>query len=240
MSEDASAVAPTTATLEYWGRLDYAPAYDRQRELHAQVEAGARPDTLVLVVHPPVLTLGANFHPENLLHPQEFYRAQGIDVTATDRGGDVTYHGDGQWVIYPIFDLRRHGKDLHRWLRDLEETMLLTLSRLGLQGRRFPPHTGAWINDRKVASIGVKVRRWVSFHGIALNVSPNLDHFNLIVPCGIADYPMTSIEREVGRPVTMREVQPHILRSFEEVFHLRWDPPVNPLPSAPELGTINE
>lgn len=200
------------------GRLGYLATYQRQLALHEEVLGGQRPDTLTFVEHDPVLTLGANFHEANLLRTAAEYEAQGIAVERTDRGGDVTYHGPGQLVIYPIFDLRRHGQDLHRWLRDLEETMLLTLGSFGLTGRRFPPHTGAWIGDQKIAAIGVKVRRWVNLHGIALNVSQTPEAFSLIVPCGIQSYGVTSLADQLARSVSLEDVKPVVLRAFQSVF----------------------
>ena len=204
-------------TVRDLGVLEYHAAWDIQREVAESVLAGGD-DFLLLVVHPPVLTLGANFHEENLLYTPEEYSARGIAVERTDRGGDVTYHGPGQLVIYPIFDVARHGKDLHRWMRDLEETMLQTCRAFGLEPRRFPPHTGAWIGDRKIAAIGVKMRRWVSTHGIALNVEQTPDAFSLIVPCGIQGYGVTSLKEELGRNVGLDEVKPVVIAAFADVF----------------------
>lgn len=199
------------------GLLEYERAWQVQRETAEAILAGD-PDTLLLVRHPRVLTLGANFHPENLLLPVEAIEAHGVRVVRTDRGGDVTYHGPGQLVIYPIFDIARHGKDLHRWMRNLEETILVALAEFGLAGRRFAPHTGVWIGDRKIAAIGVKVRRWVNLHGIALNCSSDLSDFDLIVPCGIRDYGVTSLSGEVGREVAPEEAIPSVVEGFERVF----------------------
>lgn len=199
------------------GTMGYREAWEVQKELNEAVQRGA-PDTLLLVRHPRVLTLGANFHEDNLLLPIPEIEARGFEVIRTDRGGDVTYHGPGQLVIYPIFDIAKHGRDLHRWMRDLEETMLLTIAHFGLTGRRFPPHTGAWIGDLKVAAIGVKVRRWVNLHGIALNCDVDLSDFDVIVPCGIQDYGVTSLSLELGRTVTTEEVEPVVVNSFRNVF----------------------
>ncbi len=197
--------------------MPYLAAWEIQKEIAEQVIAGGE-DTLILVEHPPVLTLGANFHEENLLLPVQEYEAQGIEVHRTDRGGDVTYHGPGQLVMYPIFDVSRHGKDLHRWMRDLEETQLQILRELNIEGRRFPPHTGAWIGDLKVAAIGVKIRRWVSLHGIALNCSVDLATFDTFVPCGIQGYGVTSLSAELGRDVAVAEIRPLAARAFDSVF----------------------
>lgn len=205
--------------VQDWGRLAYRPAWERQLEVHAEVLSGGE-DTLVLVEHDPVVTLGANFHAANLRLAEAEYGRQGIEVVQNDRGGDVTYHGPGQLVVYPIFDLKRHGQDLHRWMRDLEETMLEVCSSFGLTGRRFAPHTGAWVGDRKVAAIGVKVRRWVSFHGVALNCEPQ-PNFETIVPCGIPGYGVTSLSEETGRFVGIEEAKPVVVGAFEEVFSPR-------------------
>lgn len=199
--------------------MDYRSAWDAQLKVQEAVAAGGL-DTLILVEHPKVMTLGASFHEGHLLHSIEALEARGIEVVRTDRGGDVTYHGPGQLVIYPIFDLTRHGKDLHKWMRDLEETQLHVLSALGIEGRRFPPHTGAWILDRKVAAIGVKIKRWISTHGIALNCESDLSDFELIVPCGIRGYGVTSLTAELGRDVSPDDVMPLVIRAFEDVFGL--------------------
>lgn len=197
--------------------MEYMAAWARQLEIADSVLAGG-PDTLILVEHPAVLTLGANFHEENLLHPREWYEESGIAIHKTDRGGDVTFHGPGQLVIYPIFDVGRHGRDLHKWLRDLEETMILTLAHFGLVGGRFPPHTGAWVGDKKVAAIGIKIRRWVSLHGIALNCDNDLGVFDEFVPCGIQDYGVTSLSEVLGGKVTVDRTKPAVIEAFQRVF----------------------
>lgn len=203
------------------GRTAYEPAWETQRRVAEEVLAGGE-DTLILVEHGPVLTLGASFHEENLLLTREQYAERGIEVVRTDRGGDVTYHGPGQLVLYPIFDLRRHGQDLHRWMRDLEESMIVGLRHWGLDAVRFAPHTGVWIEQpapkRKVAAIGVKVRRWVSLHGIALNCDNDLAAFDLIVPCGIVGYGVTSLSHAVGRPVAVEEAKAPMTEAFRIVF----------------------
>ncbi len=200
-----------TARLLDLGTMEYLACVERQLDCVSEVQAGGD-STLIFVEHPPTLTLGANFHAENLLDPT------GMAVHQTERGGDVTYHGPGQLVVYPIFDLTPLGKDLHRWLRQLEETMIVTLSKFGLSGRRFAPHTGAWVGDEKVAAIGIKVKRWVSMHGIALNCNNDLAAFDAIVPCGIRGYGVTSLTSLLGREVTVNEAKPIVVQSFEEVF----------------------
>ena len=200
------------------GHRDYDSTTELQRQLVEEVLAGSRTSTLIFVEHDPVLTLGANFHEENLLFSRADYERQGIQVVRTDRGGDVTYHGPGQLVIYPIFDVAQAGKDLHKWLRDLEEAILIAIAEFGLEGRRFPPHTGVWVNDRKIAAIGIKIRRWVSMHGIALNCNGDLAPFGLIVPCGIQEYGVTSLSMETGRNASIEEAKPAVLKAVRQVF----------------------
>jgi lipoyl(octanoyl) transferase len=209
---------PTLRTVN-WGLLPYKEAWERQLVTAEEVKEGA-PDTLIFVEHPPVLTLGAGFHPENLLFTEEEYRSRGIEVVKTDRGGDVTYHGPGQLVIYPVFDLTRHGKDLHLWMRKLEEAIIHALAPLGISGGRSAGQTGVWIESRKIASIGVKMKRWVSIHGIALNCSNDMAPFEWIIPCGIADKPMTSVTAELGRLFTPEEAIPLCVEGFQAEFLL--------------------
>lgn len=200
-------------------RLEYRRAWDLQLEVLEGVHAGSLPDTLLICEHEPVFTLGAAFHEENLLLSEAEIRARGVDLVKTDRGGDVTYHGPGQLTIYPIFDLRRQDRDLHRWLRALEETQIHVLGQFGLTGRRFPPHTGAWVDDVKVSAIGVKVRKWVNLHGIALNVSNSLEPYSWIVPCGIREFGVSSLSLLTDREVGMTEARAAVVRAFAEVFN---------------------
>ena len=170
------------------------------------------------------MTLGASFHDSNLLLPMAEYEKQGIEVVRTDRGGDVTYHGPRQLVVYPIFDLRRHGRDLHKWMRELEETVIVAAASFGVEGYREPDvNTGVFAGGKKFAAIGVKVRKWVSIHGIAINCDNDLSPFGLIVPCGIKTHGVTSLSNESGRTVTVEEARPAVTRAFEEVFGLRFE-----------------
>lgn len=204
------------------GRMGYQAAWDEQLRIHAEVVNGA-PDTLIFVEHDPVLTLGANFHEQNLLLDQEGYARHGIDVIRTDRGGDVTYHGPGQLVIYPIFDISRHGKDLHKWMRDLEETMILTCAEFGVTaGRLSDVNTGAWVGDKKIAAIGVKVKKWTNLHGIAINVNNDLSVFDLIVPCGVIGHGVTNLNQGTDRMVELSEVKPAAVNAFAKVFSLNF------------------
>lgn len=200
------------------GSLGYLAAWDIQKQVASDVRSGVRDDTVIFVEHPPVYTLGASFHAENLLFSVEEYASRGIEIVKTDRGGDVTYHGPRQLVIYPIFDLRRHGQDLHKWLRDLEEAIIDVCGSYGLAGVRFAVNTGVWVGDKKIAAMGIKVSKWISLHGIALNCDNDLAPFEWIVPCGITGYGVTSLTKEVGQPVTAEMAKPRVLAAFSRVF----------------------
>lgn len=200
-------VEPYTAELVVrdLGLLPYAEALAFQRDLARRRQAGQVPDTLLLCQHPPVITLGRASRPEHLLASREVLARRGVQVVAIERGGDVTYHGPGQLVGYPVLDLRRYGRDLHRYLRALEETLVRTAAAFGVPARRVPGRTGAWVGDRKLASIGIHVSRWVTWHGFALNVTgESLAGFDLIVPCGLDGVRMTALEAEAARGVTVR------------------------------------
>lgn len=200
------------------GSMEYQACFELQAKVLDAVASGQIDNTLLVVEHPSVLTLGASFHEENLLLTKAQYEQRGISVHVTDRGGDVTFHGPNQLVAYPIFDVSQFGKDLHKWLRDIEEVVIRTIGSFGLEGYRFPPNTGVWVNERKIAAIGIKVKRWVSMHGLALNCNNDLSPFDLIVPCGIRTHGVTSISRELGREVTVEETLPVLERAFESVF----------------------
>ena len=208
------------AQLYDLGIVPYADALELQRKLHAQRVAGAIPDTLLLLEHPPVITLGKAFHPEHLRYAREFYAQQGIELHPTDRGGDVTCHNPGQLVGYPIFDVAQHGRDLHKFLRDLEQAIIDALRAFGVEGHRESGYTGVWVDDAKIAAIGIKVTKWVSMHGFALNVNNDLRLFQTIVPCGIADRPVTSLQQVLGRAVPMEQVKHAMARAFERVFRI--------------------
>lgn len=181
-------------------------------------------DVLILLEHPRVITLGRGARESNVIATTEALAGSGVDVHEVERGGDVTYHGPGQLVGYPILDLTGHRQDLHWYLRQLEEVLLQALSDLGISGIRVPGYTGVWVEDRKIASIGVHVTRWVTFHGFALNVCTDLSDFDLIVPCGIDAVQMTTVERETGRGHSVDEVAQHVARSFATVFGLVMQP----------------
>ena len=184
--------------------------------------AGVIGDTLLLLEHPHVLTLGVRGDGGrgHILASADVLAARGIEVHETGRGGDITYHGPGQLVGYPIIDLNPGRRDVHRYVRDLETVLIRTAADYGIQAGRVEGLTGVWVGDDKLAAIGVRIARWVTSHGFALNVSTNLDHFKLIVPCGIADRGVTSLERLLGRGLETTEVENRIIEHFSNVFDL--------------------
>jgi len=192
--------------VRHLGRVPYGEALDIQARLVAERQAGRIGDTLLLLEHDPVFTLGRNARKENVLLPDDVLRARGFALFETGRGGDVTYHGPGQLVGYPILELAPGRRDVHRYVRDLEEVMIRTCGDLGVSAERMPGLTGVWVGDRKIGAIGVRIARWVTSHGFALNVSLDLEPFGLIVPCGIRGRGVTSLERCLGRLVAMDTV----------------------------------
>lgn len=207
--------------VQLQGLTDYGEALDLQRELaRARVVGDLADDALVLLEHPRVITLGRGASGSNVMASRESLAQRGIQVVSVERGGDVTYHGPGQLVGYPILDLARHKQDLHWYLRRLEEVLIRALTFHGIGGTRLPGFTGVWVRGRKIASIGVHVTRWVTFHGFALNVSTELSDFDLIVPCGIEAVQMTSIVEETGGSCSVTEVGQQVAECFASVFHL--------------------
>jgi lipoate-protein ligase B len=218
------------------GTLPYAEALDLQRAVaRARISGEIAEDLLLLVEHPAVVTLGRSTKAGNLLASPELLAARGVELFEVDRGGDVTFHGPGQLVGYPIVDLKRHRQDLHWYLRQVEAALIHGLAPFGIVGERSAGQTGVWTAGRKLASIGVHARDWVTWHGFALNVTTDLSFFDLIVPCGIAQVTMTSVARELGA-VDMdaaelsRRAREQVMRGFAAVFGLE----VAPL-SLPEL-----
>ncbi len=214
-----SPISASAPTLD-WGRTRYAAALVRQEAWVAQRLEGKLGDTLVFTEHEPVFTLGVRPGAEtHLLWDREQLARHGLEVVPTNRGGDITYHGPGQIVGYPIVSLAG-SRDLHAYLRLLEQVLIDSLDRLGLAATRREGLTGIWLGHRKIAAIGVAVRRWVTYHGFALNVSPNLAHFRGIVPCGIAADAgsVTSMELELGRPVDRADVQRVLAEEFWTQF----------------------
>jgi lipoyl(octanoyl) transferase len=200
------------------GRVPYGEGLALQKELCAARQEGKTDDWLLLLEHPPVITLGKMADKAHLRLPPERYAELGIEVREIDRGGDVTYHGPGQLVGYPIVNLKEHRQDVKWYLEQLEAVLIGLLSEFGLAGGRREGFTGAWLADRKVAAIGVRVERWVTRHGFALNVNTDLEAFDLIIPCGLRDWGVTSMRTELGREVDLGEVAAAASRSFGRVF----------------------
>ncbi len=212
-----------TVHVHRLGTVGYGEAHTLQKRLQ---EARARklvPDTLLLLEHPPVITLGRGAKEQNLRFPRSSLVARGIEVHETGRGGDVTYHGPGQLVGYPILDLSPDRQDVRRYVKDLEESMIRLVARWGLTATRIEGMNGTWLTDgelgdRKIGAIGVRLSRWVTMHGFAINVSTLLSHFSLIVPCGIVDKGVTSLELELGRAIPIDEVIAAYLPIFGDLF----------------------
>ena len=203
----------TTLLYQNLGHIEYEAAVVLQERLVVLRQQQLVGDTLLFVEHPHVYTLGRGGKAANLLAPKD------VPVYRTSRGGDVTYHGPGQLVVYPIIDLRsKLRKDVHRFVRNLEQTAILTLGDFGIAAVRRPPYTGIWIEDRKIAAIGVAVRRCVTYHGLALNVSSDLSYFKRIIPCGLTWADVTSMEKELGAEQNLVDVRDRFLQHFAELF----------------------
>jgi lipoyl(octanoyl) transferase len=206
--------------LEQLGLVDYAAALELQRERVAQRKAGTIPDTLLLLEHPHVYTLGRNARQENMLVSAEWLASRGARVFQTDRGGDVTYHGPGQLVGYPILDLTQHRRDISWYMRSLEEVFIRTARDYGVEAERLPGAAGVWVGNDKLAAMGVHLSRWVTSHGFALNVNTDLRYFEWIVPCGLHGKGVTSLAKLLGRAVEMEEVAARVVEHFGAVFGL--------------------
>lgn len=215
------------------GRLEYEAAWTLQQQLQARLIKNKRsaepkniPHVCLLVEHPPVFTLGKSGDESNLIASQAELEAAGATFVKIDRGGDITYHGPGQIVGYPILDLDRFYTDIHRYLRDLEDVVIRTCSTFGIEAGRFDGKTGVWItsqkgSERKICAMGIRCSRWVTMHGFALNVATEIDHFSMIVPCGIQDRGVTSMEMELLQIVNRHDVESEIVEKFAEVFGIR-------------------
>jgi len=201
-------------------QVPYAEALALQRTLVEKRRAGEIGDVLVLLEHPHVITLGVRGDGgrSHIVADAQFLASRGIDIHETGRGGDVTYHGPGQIVGYPIIDLKPDRCDVHRYVRDLEDVLIRTAADFGIDAERVSGLTGVWVGREKLAAIGVRLSRWITSHGFAINVNTDLDYFNLIVPCGIADRGVTSLERLLGRPVSTGAVEDRIAAHFCDVF----------------------
>ena len=207
--------------------IEYREAWELQKSLSIKRLEDEIPDTLLLLEHPPTFTLGRNAKPSDILVDADTLTREGIEVVQSDRGGDVTYHGPGQLVGYPIVNLQRppHSPNLHAYFRLLEETLIGSLARFEVEAERFKGYTGVWVGMKtqpfapeKIAAMGIRVSRWVTQHGFALNVCPNMRHFGMIIPCDIRDYGVTSLQNVIARKVTVEEVLPVVIGEFSRVF----------------------
>jgi lipoyl(octanoyl) transferase len=218
------------------GLVAYNEALQLQKETVALRRASTIPDTLLLLEHPPVITLGRNAKKENLLLSMEQLKAHGVQVFETDRGGDVTYHGPGQIVGYPILDLTQHRRDLSWYMRSLEEVFIRVAQDFGINAGRSPGAPGVWVRNDKLVAMGVHVARWITSHGFAFNVNTDLSHYQWIVPCGLPGKGVTSLEKLLGRTVDMELAVERVIARFGEVFGLemqrdRRHVPMEPLAS---------
>jgi lipoyl(octanoyl) transferase len=209
------------------GSLSYAAALELQRDVaRRRITGEIAEDVLLLVEHPPVVTLGRTAQGSNLIVSPDFLASHGVELFETERGGDITFHGPGQLVGYPVIDLKRHRKDLHWYLRQVEEALIQAIGAFGIAGGRVDKYTGVWVeadrdSRRKIASIGVHARDWVTWHGFALNVNTDLRYFDLIIPCGIAGVTMTSVARELRQgSADIRAVAHEVTGAFGRVFGL--------------------
>ena len=209
-----------TFEIRRLGLVPYGEALKLQRELVEDRRAGRIPDLLVLLQHPPVITLGVKGDGGlvNVLASPQRLAELGIEVSETGRGGDVTYHGPGQIVGYPILDLKPDRCDVHRYVRDLEDVMIRVCADYGVNAGRIAGLTGAWVGNEKIGAIGVRISRWITSHGFAFNVTTNLADFQLIVPCGISDRGVTSLEKATGRELSISAVEDDVVRHFTAVF----------------------
>jgi lipoyl(octanoyl) transferase len=205
----------------YDGLVDYASGLALQQERIAERKAGTIPDTLILLQHPHVYTLGRNARRENMLVSPQFLKSRGAEVYETDRGGDVTYHGPGQLVGYPIIDLTAHRRDIAWYMRSLEEVLIRMAADYGIEAGRLPGATGVWVGNEKLAAMGVHISRWVTSHGFALNVNTDLSYFQWIVPCGLRNKGVTSLEKLLGRRLEMDAVAHRLIEAFGDVFSLK-------------------
>ena len=210
----------TYRTFDYCdlGFIDYKEAWDLQKEVFTKRTRGEVNDTLFLLEHPHTYTLGKVAEKENLISNDDQLKELGIKVYEIDRGGDITYHGPGQIVGYPIIKLSDWKEDTHEYLRGLEEVIMQVCSGYGLKTERHPKYTGVWLENRKIAAIGIKISRWVTMHGFAFNVNTDLNYFGGIIPCGIRDKDVTSLKRELGRELAIDEVKMKLVKEFEKFF----------------------
>ena len=200
------------------GLIEFEQAWHFQKALLSQVKEGTLTSALILCQHYPVITLGRLSDKRNILAPQDELKAKGVEIFQIERGGDVTYHGPGQLIAYPIFNLQLLKKDIHLFLRQLEEVIIDLLSDFGVMGLRQPGLTGVWVNKNKIASIGIAIKNWINFHGLSINIKKDdLSGFRMIKPCGM-DIEMTSLEIEIGRDIGIETIKENLITKFKDIF----------------------
>lgn len=209
---------PRTCEARWLGRVEYSAGLAMQERAVEAYNDGRSPEQLFLLEHPHVLTLGRGGDSDHVLLDPDRLEALNIQVHHTGRGGDVTYHGPGQLVGYPIINLRPDRCDVHRYVRDIEEVLIRSIADSGVPGTRIPGLTGVWVGNEKIAAIGVRIARWITSHGFALNVNTDLSYFKLIVPCGIPNKGVTSLSQILGRKLDLEEVAQRVAKRFGEVF----------------------
>lgn len=206
------------------GTVDYARAYQLQLQLHDLRESGSVPDIVLVLEHPACITVGRAGRRESILATEDRLGKTGVAVYQSDRGGDVTYHGPGQIVLYAIIDLRAYGRDVHAHARRLEQVLIDVLASYGIEATRKKEYPGVWTARGKIGALGLRVSRWVTLHGVSLNVSPEMAHFSLIIPCGIREHGVTSMTESLGHRIDPAEVKPRLRASFERVFNVELTP----------------
>jgi lipoate-protein ligase B len=205
------------------GLMDYEKAWELQRQLWSRRVKGEVPDLLLILEHPHVITLGRRGHRNHLRVSPEILEAMKVPLFHVERGGDITYHGPGQMVVYPILDLKDYGYRLIRYVDQLEEVLLHVLKDFGIDGEKDPSNRGVWAKGDKIASIGVSIKRWVSFHGVALNYETDLKYFDLMDPCGLVGKKMTSMAKILEKKISRKELAERIIFHFEQVFEKEWE-----------------
>ncbi len=200
------------------GFADYKEVWDLQKETHIKKQSTSSDDIVYIVEHNHVYTLGKTGSRDHILISDEDMKLKGISYYEIDRGGDITYHGPGQLVVYPILDLNNYYKDTHRYLRNLEETVILTLKEIGIEAHREEEYTGVWVGEEKICAIGIKVSKWITMHGIAFNINTDLSYYDKIIPCGIFHKGVTSIEKITGKKADFEEIKEIYIKNFREVF----------------------
>lgn len=200
------------------GLEPYNRALDLQHRLVAARREGRIEDVLLLLEHPPVITLGRRGDESNIVASRELLARLGIEVHRVERGGDVTYHGPGQLIGYPILDLRGHRQDVGWYMHSLEEVLIRALSDFGVEAGRVEGRIGVWIGDKNIAALGARIKEWITYHGFALNVSPDLSHFDLVIPCGLKEFGVTSMKEVLGQAPEMSEVRKSVVQRFSQVF----------------------